>query len=191
MPRHSKKVTRRSKRKSMKGGYYSFNGALGTGAPSWGRGSEHGDFSLSRVGNNGLYGSGRRRRSKKGGVDEEEAADAAKTAVPMAEPMGGRRRRLRKKGGGSSSSSSSDEEKQVATAGRRRRSKKTKRRTMRGGGKYGGVAASYTGTGERGIANYYPTNTNYPPFGGASQGAFNNAGAQPGSGFGSFVRVGP
>jgi hypothetical protein len=191
MPRHSKKVTRRSKRKSIKGGYYSFNGALGTGAPAWGRGSEHGDFSLSRVGNNGLYGSGRR-RSKKGGVDDKEAADAAKTAVPMAEPMGGRRRRLRKKGGGSSSSSSSDEEKPTATAGRRRRSKKSKgRRTMRGGNKYGGVAASYTGTGERGIANYYPTNTNYPPFGGASQGAFNNAGAQPGSGFANFVRVGP
>jgi hypothetical protein len=59
---------------------------------------------------------------------------------------------------------------------------------MRGGGgvKYGAVSASFVGTGSRGIADRVGTNTKYPPFGGPAQGAFNNAGAQPGSGFGSF-----
>lgn len=73
--------------------------------------------------------------------------------------------------------------------GRKRRgtnSKKTRR--MRGGNKFGAVSASYQGTGSRGIADYVQTNTKYPPFGPAQLGAFNNAGAQPGSGHASFVK---
>ena len=73
--------------------------------------------------------------------------------------------------------------------GRRRRNKKSKRtRRMKGGGgtKFGAVAASFEGTGSRGMADYGGTNTKFPPFGGSTHGAFNNKGAQPGSGFGSF-----
>lgn len=59
----------------------------------------------------------------------------------------------------------------------------------RGGSAYGAVSASYQGTGTRGIMDVVPTTTKYPPFGPAAGGAFNNAGAQPGSGFGSFIRA--
>jgi hypothetical protein len=69
-----------------------------------------------------------------------------------------------------------------------RKGKPKKTRKMRGGNKFGAVSASYQGTGARGIADYVPTNTKYPPFGPAQLGAFNNAGAQPGSGYGSFVK---
>lgn len=60
--------------------------------------------------------------------------------------------------------------------GRGRKHKKSRRtrRRMRGGNKFGAVSASYNGTGERGMANYVATNTKYPPFGGAAQGAFND-----------------
>jgi hypothetical protein len=158
MPKKSRRVTRK---KNMKGGYYSFNGSLATGAPNWGSGSEMGEFALSRVGNNALYGGSRRRRHRRrGGAETKE--EAAQTVIPTTPGMGGRRRRSRKH-----------------------------TRKMRGGGKYGAVAASYTGTGSRGMADYVQTNTKYPPFGGPEGGAFNNAGAQPGSGFGSFIRMGP
>jgi hypothetical protein len=77
-------------------------------------------------------------------------------------------------------------------AGRKRRgSRKLARRTRRktrGGGKYGGVSASYEGTGERGLANFSGVVTR-DGSGAAAEGAFNNNGAQPGSGFGSFVRA--
>jgi hypothetical protein len=76
-------------------------------------------------------------------------------------------------------------------AGRRRRGKKVKktgRRTkkvMRGGTKFGGVSASFQGTGARGIADAVGVSVNKPGF--ATQGEFNNYGAQPGSGYGSFI----
>jgi hypothetical protein len=118
-------------KKVTKGGYYSFNGALATGAADWAQKSEYGPFVSGRGMNDSsgtskpvLYGRGRRRKS------------------------GSRKKNHRR------------------------------RRTMRGGSKYGAVAASYTGTGERGMANYAQTSTKYPPFGGAAHGAFNNAGAQ-------------
>jgi len=72
--------------------------------------------------------------------------------------------------------------------GRKGGKKSKKTRKMRGGNKFGAVSASYQGTGSRGIADFVQTNTKYPPFGGAQLGAFNNAGAQPGSGYGSFVK---
>ena len=56
---------------------------------------------------------------------------------------------------------------------RGRRTRKTRR--MRGGSKYGAVSASYNGTGDRGMANHVAVNSKYPPFGGAQDGAFNNA----------------
>jgi hypothetical protein len=60
-------------------------------------------------------------------------------------------------------------------SGRRRKSRgRRTRRKMKGGGKYGAVAASFVGTGSRGIADHVGTNTKYPPFGGPAQGAFND-----------------
>lgn len=77
------------------------------------------------------------------------------------------------------------------SASMKRGGKRTKRSASvkRGGSAYGAVSASYQGTGSRGIIDVVPTTTKYPPFGSAAGGAFNNAGAQPGSGFGSFIRA--
>ena len=72
-------------------------------------------------------------------------------------------------------------------AGRKRRGTR-RRKTRRGGGKYGGVSASFEGQGERGLANVRGVVTR-DGSGAAAEGAFNNNGAQPGSGFGSFVRA--
>lgn len=72
-------------------------------------------------------------------------------------------------------------------AGRRKtRSKKT--RKHRGGGRFGGVSASFQGSGSRGMADYVPTVTR-DGSGAAAGGAFNNFGAQPGSGYSSFVKT--
>lgn len=73
--------------------------------------------------------------------------------------------------------------------GRGRKHKKSKK-TMkkRGGGKYGGVSASFEGKGSAGMADYKGVITR-DGSGSAAGGAFNNHGAQPGSGFGSFVKV--
>ena len=128
---HTKRRHTKKGGKTQKGGYYSFSGAVGTGAPNWTRGSEMGDYAVSSRGGNTQYGSGRRRKSMK--------------------------------------------------------SKKGKKH--RGGSRFGAVSASYQGTGSRAIADYVPTNTKVPPFGPAQLGAFNNAGAQPGSGFGSFIKA--
>jgi len=67
---------------------------------------------------------------------------------------------------------------------RRRKNKKTKRRRMRGGGSYGQAVAGYVGTGARGLADGVDVSQ---PAGKASGGAFNNYGAQPGSGHGSVI----
>jgi hypothetical protein len=75
-------------------------------------------------------------------------------------------------------------------AGRRKSKGKkvTRRRKHRGGGSYGGVSASFQGTGSRGMANYTPIVTR-DGSGSAAGGAFNNFGAQPGSGHASFVKT--
>lgn len=75
-------------------------------------------------------------------------------------------------------------------AGRRKsRGKKvTRRRKTRGGSRFGGVSASFQGTGSRGIADFKPIITR-DGSGSAAGGAFNNHGAQPGSGFASFVKA--
>jgi hypothetical protein len=66
-------------------------------------------------------------------------------------------------------------------------SKKT-RKARRGGGAYGAVSASYEGSGSRGLADFVGVNTKNGT-GAPSLGDFNNNGANPGSGFGSFVRA--
>lgn len=127
---------RATRRKAHRGGYYSFNGALATGAPSWEQKSEYGSFVAdSSRGGNSILGAGRRRKSKKGG----------------------------------------------------KKTKKT-RRVKRGGGKYGGVSASFEGSGTAGLADYAGRTSRDNP-GVANLGKFNDHGAAPGSGFGSFVKV--
>jgi hypothetical protein len=76
-------------------------------------------------------------------------------------------------------------------ARRHKKSKKSMKKThkMRGGSKFGAVSASYQGQGSRGLADYAQITTKYPSGGPAAGGAFNNFGAQPGSGYGSFVRI--
>jgi hypothetical protein len=59
---------------------------------------------------------------------------------------------------------------------------------MKGGGSFGAVTASFKGEGDRGLANFAGISPNKPGF--ATQGGFNNYGAQPGSGFGSFITAG-
>jgi hypothetical protein len=72
-------------------------------------------------------------------------------------------------------------------SGKRRTKRKTMKRKHRGGGKYGGVSASFQGTGSRSIADYKAINTR-DGTGSPADGSFNNFGAQPGSGFGSFIK---
>jgi hypothetical protein len=72
MPRHrntKKRATRRHKK--QRGGFYEFKGGIAPGAPSWGSGSEMGQFAVDKGGNIGnlnpgnvvQYGRGRRRKS--------------------------------------------------------------------------------------------------------------------------------
>ena len=75
---------------------------------------------------------------------------------------------------------------------RRRKGKKSRkvtRRKHRGGGKYGAVSASFQGSGSRGMINVVPVNTKGPAgsSGDSRLGAFNDGGAHPGSGYGSFI----
>jgi hypothetical protein len=123
----------KTKKRSLRGGYYGATGAIAPGAIEWGRGSEMGDWALTQRGQNAIVGSARRRKSRKS-------------------------------------------------------TKKTLRRKMKGGGKYGGVSAQFEGQGVAGMANYSGRTTR-DDVGTAALGTFNNKGAQPGSGFGSFVRV--
>lgn len=74
-------------------------------------------------------------------------------------------------------------------AGRRKHSKKTRRtRKQRGGNKYGGVSASFGGKGTAGLAEYEGIITR-DGSGNPAGGAFNNHGAQPGSGHSNFVKT--
>jgi hypothetical protein len=74
-------------------------------------------------------------------------------------------------------------------AGRRKHSKKTRRtRKHRGGSRYGGVSASYQGSGTAGLADFKGIVTR-DGTGAPAGGAFNNFGAQPGSGHASFVKA--
>ena len=75
---------------------------------------------------------------------------------------------------------------------KRKTHKKTRRhRKHRGGGKYGAVSASFQGSGQRGLGNVAAINTKGPAesSGDSRLGAFNDGGANPGSGYGSFIRA--
>lgn len=69
------------------------------------------------------------------------------------------------------------------------RKRKVTRKVRRGGSKFGGVSASFQGQGSRGLIDVSPVDTKGAPAGSAAGGAFNNFGAQPGSGHGSFVKA--
>jgi len=68
------------------------------------------------------------------------------------------------------------------------RKNKKRRKTMRGGTAYGLANVGLTGNGAiRGLGGYEDVG-GYP--GSAAEGAFNNFGAQPGSGYKSFITTG-
>ena len=116
---------RKTAKKGKKGGYYSFSGAVGTGAPAYSRGNENLPF-------------------------ENRGGNAQ---------LGGRKKR---KGG-----------------------KKT-RKVKRGGLRFGQANAGFTGDGAaRGLGGYQDVSV--PGVGKAAGGEFANFGAQPGSGYGSFI----
>lgn len=109
----------------------------------------------------------------------------------MAKKLGGRRRKTAKKGGfysfagavgpGAANWTRGTEMPVVGGRKKRKSSKKT-RKVKRGGTRFGQAVAGYTGTGDRGLANY-PDVSN--PMGKAAGGEFNNFGAKPGD-FSSF-----
>lgn len=71
--------------------------------------------------------------------------------------------------------------------GRRRKSRRsTRRRRVKGGGVFQSATAGYVGTGSRGMADYVDVGSTR---GASAGGAFNNHGAQPGSGGSSFIKV--
>jgi hypothetical protein len=71
--------------------------------------------------------------------------------------------------------------------GRKRKGKRSTRRKMRGGGKFGGVSASFMGSGSRGLADYGGVVTRVPP-GTAQHGAFNDMAAGAYQSGSSYVR---
>lgn len=59
---HRKTSKRKTHRRKHRGGYYGFSGAVGTGAPMWGTGSEMGSWAAEK----GVqYGRGRTRKGKR------------------------------------------------------------------------------------------------------------------------------
>jgi hypothetical protein len=157
MGRKSSKAGRRRTRK-LKGGYYSFSGAVGTGAPNWTRGSE--------VPTPDYVSKGGRRRSRKGG-------NIPKPPGPPVKPNNTR-----------PSKSSDDEPRKAYGPMKVRRMGARRTRKLKGGGMFGATSASYQGTGARGVADFVAVDTKGPYVnGGAKGGAFNDYGAKPGSSF--------
>ena len=75
---------------------------------------------------------------------------------------------------------------EYARGGRRRKSRRSTRRRVKGGTRYETSSAGYVGTGSRGVADDVDVGSTR---GASALGAFNNHGAQPGSGGGSFIKV--
>jgi hypothetical protein len=72
-------------------------------------------------------------------------------------------------------------------SGRTRKGKRSTRRKMRGGGKFGGVSASFQGSGSRGLADYQGVLTR-TPVGTAAHGAFNDMATRAYQSGTSYVR---
>ena len=64
MPLKKRTSNKRKTKRTLRGGYYGFNGALATGAVDWSRKSEYGDMVANRGGNGMQYGRGRKQRGK-------------------------------------------------------------------------------------------------------------------------------
>lgn len=64
--------------------------------------------------------------------------------------------------------------------------RRASRRKVRGGTRFESATAGYVGTGSRGVADYVDVGSTR---GASALGAFNNHGAQPGSGYSSFVKT--
>ena len=79
----------------------------------------------------------------------------------------------------------SQEVKTPSYAGARRRKSRSRRR-VKGGTRFETSSAGYVGTGSRGVADYVDVGSTR---GTSAMGAFNNYGAQPGSGGSSFIKV--
>lgn len=150
------------------------SGAIANGAPLYTRHSEMGDWAVSNRGANAQYGAAKKGK-RRGGMlfcpPDMSAPGPDGKCADGSEPMsdgGGKKHRMTK----------------------RRKIVKGKKgsRKHRGGSRYGGVSASYVGTGSRGLANHIPVSTRTGDAG-PSLGAFNNFGAQPGSGYGSFIKA--
>lgn len=172
MNKKGHKVSRKRTARKHRGGYYSMSGAIAPGAALWTRQSEMGDYSISNRGANAQYGSGRKRTARRhkyrgGQPPEKNATEKEKAEKNQNEKE------------------QNEKDKNLSKGGRR---KKTMKRKQRGSGKYGGVSASYQGTGSRGIADFQGVITR-DGSGAPAQGAFNNHGAQPGSGYSSFVKA--
>lgn len=170
---HKKSHSKRTMRKH-KGGFYGMKGAIAPGAPLWSRGSEMGEWAVSSRGGNTQYGAAKKGK-RRGGMlycqpdmsapgPDGKCADGSEPMSDM--PTGGKKRRMTKRSKGKKGS-----------------------RKQRGSGRFGGVSASFLGTGSRGIADRVPISTRIGETGPAQLGAFNNHGAQPGSGYGSFIKA--
>lgn len=171
MHRKGHKASHKRTTRKHKGGYYSMSGAIAPGAANWTRHSEMGDWAVSNRGGNTQYGSGKKRKVR-GGMgfcppNMSKPGSDGKCADGSDPLTYGSKRSMRRKSG-----------------------KKTmkKSRKQRGNGRFGGVSASYQGSGSRGLADHVGINVR-DGSGSAAQGAFNNYGAQPGSGFGSFIKA--
>jgi hypothetical protein len=92
-PGHVKSSRRKTKKATKKGGYYSFSGALGTGAPAWSRANENLPFE-DRGGNAQMGGRKKRkggmktRKVKRGGLRFGQS-NAGFTGVGTARGLGG------------------------------------------------------------------------------------------------------
>ena len=64
--------------------------------------------------------------------------------------------------------------------------RRASRRKVRGGTRFESATAGYVGTGSRGVADYVDVGSTR---GASALGAFNNHGAQPGSGHASFIKT--
>jgi hypothetical protein len=88
-------VKKGSRRKTQRGGYYSFSGDVGVpGGAKWVRGSEMGEFSISNRGGNAQYGRGRKRRGKKGGKTRKSARGGGRFGAVSASYQGSGERGL-------------------------------------------------------------------------------------------------
>lgn len=182
MHRKGHKVSRKRTARKHKGGYYSMSGAIAPGAALWTRQSEMGDYSVSNRGGNSQYGAGKKKTARRHKYRGGQPPDKNVVENEKAKKNENEEEKFRK------NENEKEENQKNKNARGGRRNKSLKKRKQKGSGRYGGVSASYQGTGSRGIADFQGVITR-DGSGAPAQGAFNNHGAQPGSGYSSFVKA--